>query len=296
MPGPIDSASVTILGLGSMGGALAKALLRGGVKLTVWNRTPARAHALAHDGAVVASSVFEAVQLSDLTIICMIDKAASEAALLGADIPGLSGRTIVDLSTGDAEVALRIASYVEGRHGFYLNGGIMCYPKDIGKPKTVILYAGKRDAFIAHENTLSILAGSQKYLGENPRTAVLAYLALYAFYFGALASYFEGAALARAGNVDPGQFKDLSAIMVDMLTDGIATATDRIVRSDYFGDQASVDVHVSGQEIVRDACATHGTPHAATDAFLSYCKLAQDAGDGEKDIASIFLPMTPGGR
>ena len=44
--------TVTVLGLGGMGSALARALLRGGRNVTVWNRTPSRAGPLMVSGAV----------------------------------------------------------------------------------------------------------------------------------------------------------------------------------------------------------------------------------------------------
>ncbi|MYU15304.1 NAD(P)-binding domain-containing protein, partial [Streptomyces sp. SID8361] len=42
---------VTVLGLGDMGTALARALVGAGHRTTVWNRTAAEAEALAAEGA-----------------------------------------------------------------------------------------------------------------------------------------------------------------------------------------------------------------------------------------------------
>ncbi|MEV4414845.1 NAD(P)-binding domain-containing protein [Catellatospora sp. NPDC049609] len=47
---------VCVVGLGPMGVALARALIRGAVPTTVWNRTPARAAPLAGEGATVAAA------------------------------------------------------------------------------------------------------------------------------------------------------------------------------------------------------------------------------------------------
>jgi 3-hydroxyisobutyrate dehydrogenase-like beta-hydroxyacid dehydrogenase len=48
--------SVAFLGLGHMGAPMASRLLAAGHHLTVWNRTPSKAAALAERGAVVAGS------------------------------------------------------------------------------------------------------------------------------------------------------------------------------------------------------------------------------------------------
>ncbi|MGV9897077.1 NAD(P)-binding domain-containing protein, partial [Streptomyces tendae] len=46
---------LTVLGTGAMGTALVRAWLAAGHPVTVWNRTPARAEALAAQGATVAA-------------------------------------------------------------------------------------------------------------------------------------------------------------------------------------------------------------------------------------------------
>lgn len=45
---------VSILGLGAMGSALARALLRDGHRVTVWNRTTSKAEPLVREGAALA--------------------------------------------------------------------------------------------------------------------------------------------------------------------------------------------------------------------------------------------------
>src|SRR5919108_373334 len=45
---------VTLIGLGQMGAALGEAMLKAGQRVTVWNRTAARANSLVHHGAQLA--------------------------------------------------------------------------------------------------------------------------------------------------------------------------------------------------------------------------------------------------
>uniref|UniRef100_UPI0013026769 NAD(P)-binding domain-containing protein n=2 Tax=Streptomyces TaxID=1883 RepID=UPI0013026769 len=52
---------LTLLGTGAMGTALARAWLAAGHPVTVWNRTAARAEALAAEGATVAATAAAAV-------------------------------------------------------------------------------------------------------------------------------------------------------------------------------------------------------------------------------------------
>ncbi|MEU4578356.1 NAD(P)-binding domain-containing protein [Nonomuraea sp. NPDC023979] len=69
-PSGQNSTAVTVVGLGPMGLVLAETLLGKGLTLTVWNRTPGKADALAAKGARRAATVAEAVAASPVTILC----------------------------------------------------------------------------------------------------------------------------------------------------------------------------------------------------------------------------------
>ena len=61
-----ESLTVSVVGLGAMGSALARAIAGTGHELTVWNRSSEKCRPLAAEGASVASSVGDAVSRSDV--------------------------------------------------------------------------------------------------------------------------------------------------------------------------------------------------------------------------------------
>ena len=72
---------LAVLGLGTMGRAMAASALRGGIPTVVWNRSPDGAHDLAEQGAEVAPSVSDAVKDVDVVITMVTDtKAVSSIA------------------------------------------------------------------------------------------------------------------------------------------------------------------------------------------------------------------------
>jgi len=288
------SGTVSVLGLGAMGTALARALLSSGHHVTVWNRNKSRGAALAQEGASLVADISQAISASELIVVCLIDKQTSENLLKCLpEAVDLTGRTFVNVSTGSAEEAKRIDQLISYRKGSYLDGGIMCYPKDIGAASTAILYSGSEEAYLQHESILRDLAGQPYYLGSNPETCAPTYLALYVAYFGAIAAWMEGAVLASTAGVSINDFGHLSTIITDMLVDGIKTATQRIDSEHYTGDQASIDVHVAGQELVLQAQKDANAPHLTTDAYLNYCYTAQEQKLGDLDIACLFKAIHP---
>lgn len=286
---------VSVFGLGAMGSTLARALLRAGHDVTVWNRSAGRIAELVNEGATGAEAAEVATAASPLLVMCTIDKAATEAVLRTESVGGmLVGKTVVNLSTGSCDDARRISDYVRQKGGRYIDGGIMAYPRDIGKPETTILYSGDAHGFTEHKAVLQAMAGKAEFFGDDPGTASVVYLALYAYYFGALTAFFEGAALAERAAVSPDSFRKISSIMNTMLADGLSDITRRITEGDYSGDQATIDVHHAGQLVVRDAYISENIGYETTKAYLSYLEKAQQAGNGQKDISIMYASVKDG--
>lgn len=95
--------SLTLLGTGLMGAPMARRLLAAGFKLTVWNRTTAKAQALAADGAMIAATPAEAVANADIVITMLEQGTTVRHVLFDADhaaAPALKkGSLVVDMSS-----------------------------------------------------------------------------------------------------------------------------------------------------------------------------------------------------
>lgn len=104
-------AAVSVLGLGSMGTALATSLLRVGHQVTVWNRTPGRADALAAAGAIPADSPALAMRDATIVLVCLLDDGAVTSTLqAGGD--AIAGRIIVNLTNNTPSEARALAQWV----------------------------------------------------------------------------------------------------------------------------------------------------------------------------------------
>jgi 3-hydroxyisobutyrate dehydrogenase len=79
--------SVAVLGLGTLGTPIARNLLRAGFEVRVWDRTPAKAEALAADGSYHASSPADATAGADV-LITMLPDGAADLDALASSSPG----------------------------------------------------------------------------------------------------------------------------------------------------------------------------------------------------------------
>jgi len=75
--------SVAVLGIGVMGGGMARRLLGAGLPVTVWNRTAARTQPLVEAGAVRAATPREATATADVILSMVADDEASRDVWIG---------------------------------------------------------------------------------------------------------------------------------------------------------------------------------------------------------------------
>jgi len=197
----------SLLGLGDMGAALARAWLGAGHPLTVWNRTASRAEPLAAQGAQVAPTAADAVAASDLVVLCLLDDASVGEVLDGAD---LTGKDVVNLTTGTPGEGRARAAWAAERGARFLDGGIMAVPPMIGVPESgaYVFYSGSPDAFEAHRETLAVPAGTV-YVGADPGLAALYDVALLSAMTGMFAGTAHAFALFRRESVAPEQLAPL---------------------------------------------------------------------------------------
>ncbi|MFG3258483.1 NAD(P)-dependent oxidoreductase [Streptomyces sp. NPDC048172] len=197
-----SKSSVTVIGLGPMGRALASAFLAAGVATTVWNRTPGRDRELVARGAADAATPEEAVAASDLTVVCVVDYAAADSILQRPEVTAaLKGRTVANLSADTPDRAREAATWA-AEHGVrYLDGAIMTPTTTIGTPHGVFLYSGSRELYGEHKPVLDALSGTHSHLGEEIGRAAAFDLALLDIWWTSMTGYMHALAIARAEGI-----------------------------------------------------------------------------------------------
>jgi 3-hydroxyisobutyrate dehydrogenase-like beta-hydroxyacid dehydrogenase len=289
-------AEVSVLGMGAMGSRLANVLLECGHEVTVWNRSASeRAAAVEAAGARRAASPAQAAAAAPLVLMCVTDyPAAGEVLAAPGVLDALAGRVFVQFTNGTEDQVRAQLHLLTGAGVRMLSGAIAAYPRHIGRPDTLILYAGDASAYEEHEAVLADLAGGGRFTGEDPGPMNAVYVASFAFYYAALGGFFEAAALARARGVPPREFAAALPALAALLLDHVEDAARRIEEEDYAGDQATVDIHLAGSSRRLTTFAALGLQARMTAAFAEYCREAAAAGDGGEDIAAVFKRLAAG--
>jgi 3-hydroxyisobutyrate dehydrogenase-like beta-hydroxyacid dehydrogenase len=271
-----------------MGTALAGALLTRGHRVIVWNRTSEKAASLVASGATLATSLEEAVAASSLVIMCVLDYSVANIILAEPGVAdAVRGKVFVQLSAGVPEQVYGQQNWIREHSGQFIAGGIIAYPRNIGKASAVIVYAGDTAAFEEHCRTLSVLAGSQQWLGSDPGVAMGAHFALSSYLIGALGLFFETASVARYYGLPMDVYYLLVRLITDEVIEGIRDGAHRVSTGNFDGRLASIDLTAAGMQEVCSSFARTGIPAKMTEALVAQLKLASAQGDGDKDISRL---------
>lgn len=200
---------ISVIGLGAMGTALAKALLAGGHQVTVWNRTPARAEALAADGAKVAESSAAAMAAADLVILCVLDDAAVREHIEPAAAQ-VRGKVVVNLTTTSPEQARSLGRWAEAEQVELIDGGIMAVPEMIGGPASFVLYSGAATAFERFRTVLELF-GRAEFVGEDLGAAAMYDVSILGGMYAMFAAFRQGGAMVRSTGGSAARLSELMA-------------------------------------------------------------------------------------
>ncbi|TDC02009.1 NAD(P)-dependent oxidoreductase [Nonomuraea longispora] len=282
----MNELSVTVLGLGAMGGALARTFLEHGHTTTVWNRSPAKAAPLVALGARHAGTVADAMAASDLVVLCLTGHDAV-MEVLAAGGAAAAGRTVVDFSTGTPDEARETAA-TAGEHGAaHLGAVIQASPADLGTPGATLIYSGPARVFADCRPALEPL-GTTHHAGGDPGQAGLYDLALLGLWYDTTFAYLNSLALAGGGGgVPPETFAPFAAKQMGYVV-AAAEETAREVRDRaYPRGPASLTEHAPVLEhLVRlRASAKLGT--AQLEELLTFVERRIADGRGEEGFTGI---------
>jgi 3-hydroxyisobutyrate dehydrogenase-like beta-hydroxyacid dehydrogenase len=225
--------NATVMGLGKMGRALVSAL---GPETTAWNRTPGRGADLPF---VRAATAEDAVAANELVIVCLLDFQSVVEVLDGLD---LTGRAIVNLTTGTPAEAAELAALVTERGGSYLDGGIMAIPSMVGTEAALVLYSGSREVFERWEPVLSRLGGT-RYLGAEPGMAALNDIAMLTGMYGMMGGFVHAAALVRSEGVPVAEFTgELLIPWLRAMFPALTEMAEQIDKGDYQAKESTLSM------------------------------------------------------
>jgi 3-hydroxyisobutyrate dehydrogenase len=282
---------VALIGLGLMGSGMARRLLGAGFPLTVWNRNPERAKALAAEGAHVAATPRDAASRADVVLSMVADDAASRAVWLG-DHGALAGATrgavLVESSTLTVGWIGELFREVAARGCELLDAPVTGSKPHAASGELVFLIGGSAAALETARPVLTVMSRAILHVGASGRGALLKLVNNFMCGVQA-ASLAEALALIERSGLD-------RAKSLELLTTGapgsplVKTLSARMTARDY---TPNFLLRLMAKDLTYALAEgrRYGLALSTVASALEVVDQAVAAGNGEEDFSALVEPL-----
>jgi 3-hydroxyisobutyrate dehydrogenase len=287
----MSSPRIAFLGLGIMGGGMARRLAAAGFPLTVYNRNPARAEPLANTGVHVAQTAREAVDGADIIVSMVADDAASRSVWTGDNgaLAGVRpGCLLVECSTLTVSWVQTLVGLAAERGCELVDAPVTGSKQAAAAGELNFLVGASADAFSRVRPVLEPMSRSVNHLG--PTGSGASVKLMNNFLCGVQVTAFaEALAWLERDGIDP-------AKALALLTDGAAGSpivklmAMRMTTPDY---SPNFFLRLMAKDLgyAIEAAAGHGVPLQTGSAALGSFQRAIAGGYGDHDMAAVVEPL-----
>jgi 3-hydroxyisobutyrate dehydrogenase-like beta-hydroxyacid dehydrogenase len=281
---------VGLIGLGGMGTGMAKSLLRAGHRVTVFNRTQARAEALRGVGATVAATPADACR-SGIVMTMLADDAALESLVFG------DGGVLASLQRGGVHVScstigVALSERLTAAHAAAGQEFVSC--PVFGRPdaaeagRLAVVAAGPTEVVNRCKSLFESFGPKLLVVGEKPSLANVVKLSGNFLIASVLESLSEAVAFARKSGVD-------AATLIDFLTSTLFNAPvyktygGLIVEGNYDNVGFALPLGLKDTRLVLQAAEAKSVPMPIASVIRDRFITAMARGNSDKDWSALGL-------
>jgi 3-hydroxyisobutyrate dehydrogenase-like beta-hydroxyacid dehydrogenase len=197
-------AKLGFVGLGVMGGGVARRLLAAGHELHGWNRTPEKAAPLVAEGLVLEESPRAVAEQADVVFTMVTNVPALRAVAEGEDgiIAGLGpGKVWVDMTTAAPAVSRELAERVQETGADMVDAPVSGSVSTLEEGRVSIMVGGNEETFRRVEPILLDIGPKVTRVGDNGQ-ALLLKIAINLSLHVQMVAFCEGLLLAEKDGID----------------------------------------------------------------------------------------------
>lgn len=270
------------LGLGVMGRPMALNLVRAGVPLVVWNRSPAAAEELRAAGATVAATPAEVVAAADVVLMMLAGPAAVDEVL--AQVPDLAGTTVVHMGTTAPEFSQDLDERVRTAGGRYVEAPVSGSRVPAETGRLVAMLAGAEDDIALLRPLLAPMCHETVVCGPVPQ-ALLMKLAVNVFLISTVTGLAESVHFARRHDLD---LSTLATVLnAGQMASAISTVKVAKLVGEDFTVQAGIRDVLENNRLIVEAARAAGVASPMLDVCHQLYAESVALGHGGLDVAAV---------
>ena len=275
------------VGLGFMGEAMARNLVRAGTPLLVWNRTPAKADALAGEGAEVVADVADLFARAEVVILMLAGaQAIDEVLRRGApEFTALvAGRTIVHMGTTEPAYSVALEADVRAAGGHYVEAPVSGSRVPAENGELVAMLAGEPDAVERVAPLLAPMCRDTTRCGAVPGGLVMK-LSVNIYLITVVTGLAEAFQFAKAQGLDLDRFVDV--IANGQMSSPIMRVKGPKLLAGEFSAQAAIADVLMNNRLITAAAREAGIPVPLIDVCEALYAETVDLGLGGADMSAV---------
>ena len=280
---------IAFLGLGKMGSAIARLLIKQGYEVTVWNRTATAAQPLVDAGATLAGTPGEAVADVQIVFTMVHDDAALESILFEQDalsaIP--EGAIHVSMSTISVGLAERLEEEHRTRKQGFVGAPVFGRPEIAAEGKLFLAVAGEDAALAEVTPVMEVFSRGMSIVGSRASLALATKLGGNFLITAMIASLSEVFIYAEEHGIASETFLD--TINSGLFQSPFYASYGKIMLHPSDDPSSTVKIGVKDMRLFREAAKETATRTPLADIFQQQLNAAQQAGLGDQDWAAGYL-------
>ncbi|OUD01732.1 NAD(P)-dependent oxidoreductase [Streptomyces swartbergensis] len=285
-----DKLTVSVLGTGIMGAAMARNLARAGHTVHAWNRTRAKAEPLATEGVHIADTPAQAVRDSDVVLTMLYDGPAALDTMRQAAPALRPGAAWVQSTTAGVEAVGDLAAFAREHGLVFYDAPVLGTRQPAEAGQLTVLAAGPAEGRDTVKPVFDAVGARTVWAGEDGAAGGATRLKLVAnsWVLAVTAAAGEALALAKALDVDPRGFLDL--IAGGPLDMGYLHAKSDLVLEDRLTPpQFAVTTAAKDARLIVEAGTGHGVRLDVAEAAAARMERAAAQGHGDEDMAAAYF-------
>lgn len=285
-----EKLTVSVLGTGIMGAAMARNLARAGHTVRAWNRTRDKAEPLAAEGVEVVDTPEEAVRHVDVVLTMLYDGEAVLDVMRRAAPALSSGTAWVQSTTAGVEAVPRLAELAREYGLAFYDAPVLGTRQPAEDGQLLVLAAGPVEPRPQVTPVFDAVGSRTVWTGDDGTSAAATRLKLVAnsWVLAVTSATGEVLALARALGVDPQDFLD--AIAGGSLDMGYLRAKAALVLSGSLTPPSfAVRTAEKDARLIVEAGGAHGVRLDLAEASADRLARAAAQGHGDEDMVAAYF-------
>lgn len=290
---------VGFVGLGAMGGPMARNLLEAGHAVVVHDIDARKVQALSEAGAEVAPSP-EQMARQCTRLVCMVETTPQMQEVIGGFARGASpGHIVICMSTVDVPALQRVGADLAAQGIALLDAPVSGGTTGAAAGTLSVICGGPRETFAACEDLFRAMGGNVFLMG--PLGSGLAMKLINNMLLQVqVVAIAEGMVLGAKAGLDAQQVIDVLRVSTGASV-AVERSGTRMVARD-FSPSGTTDISYKDQEVETALAKALGVPMILANVTQQYYQMARAAGFGKEDGSAVvkvierLAGVTVGGR